>query len=234
MAKPLIKKHLQAIKLRKQGQSYSQIKKQLGVSKSSLSLWLKKLPLSKERIRELRDFNEQRIEKFRNTMRAKKISRLQGVYKAQCDNLLPLTPKELYIAGLFLYWGEGLKASPAMVSVSNSDPKVIKFAIYWFTHVLHVPIEKLRIRIHLYRDMDIYAEIRFWSQALHISQKQFIKPYIKKTTLKSLVHKGFGHGTCDVTFGDVTLREKIMMGIQSVSDYYTDDKIDKEGPVAQR
>lgn len=231
MAKPLVEKHLQAIKLRKQGQSYSQIKKQLGVSKSSLSLWLRKFPLSKKRIRELGGLNEQRIERFRNTMHAKKMSRLQRVYKEQHKNLLPLTFRELYIAGLFLYWGEGLKASPAMVSVSNSDPRVIKFAIYWFTHMLHVSAEKLRIRIHLYSDMDIYKEIRFWSKTLHISQKQFIKPYIKKTTIKSLVHKGFGHGTCDVTFGDVSLREKIMMGIQSVSDYYTlDGKIGEVGP----
>ncbi|MEK7090172.1 MAG: helix-turn-helix domain-containing protein, partial [Patescibacteria group bacterium] len=60
-----------AISLRKQLKSYSQIKKILGVSKSSLSLWLQNYPLPKWRIRELRDNNEQRIEKFRLTMQAK-------------------------------------------------------------------------------------------------------------------------------------------------------------------
>lgn len=43
-----------AIKMRESGMSYSQIKAELGVSKSTLSLWLRDLPLSDERIRELR------------------------------------------------------------------------------------------------------------------------------------------------------------------------------------
>jgi len=42
-----------AIALRKQEMSYSQIKKVLGVSKSTLSYWLKDFPLSKERVEEL-------------------------------------------------------------------------------------------------------------------------------------------------------------------------------------
>ena len=54
-----------AIKMRESGMSYSQIKAELGVSKSTLSLWLRDLPLSDTRLRELRDFNQVRIEKTR-------------------------------------------------------------------------------------------------------------------------------------------------------------------------
>ena len=70
MSNTLVRERIKAIKLRKEGRSYSQIKKELRVSKSSLSLWLRQYPLSEKRLRELRDFNEQRIERFRNTITA--------------------------------------------------------------------------------------------------------------------------------------------------------------------
>lgn len=70
-----------ALILRKQGMSYSQIKKILKVSKSTLSLWLRNYPLSKQRIRKLRDWNEQRIEKCRETKRKKKEERLKQFYR---------------------------------------------------------------------------------------------------------------------------------------------------------
>jgi len=89
--------------LRKQGKSYSQIKKILKVSKSTLSLWLRNYPLSKQIIRELRDWNEQRIEKFRNTMRKKREERLKEVYKSQKKIISPLNKREFFLAGLFLY-----------------------------------------------------------------------------------------------------------------------------------
>lgn len=160
----LVQKHLDAITLRLQGKSYSQIKRALNVSKSSLSLWLKKYPLSEQRLRELRDFNEQRIERFRNTMRAKRETRLKEVYDRERRNLLPLRKKELYIAGLFLYWGEGAKTTPYVTSLSNTNPKIIKFFLFWLTSILHVPKEKISIRLHLYKDMNRLKEIHFWSK----------------------------------------------------------------------
>jgi len=96
-----------AIQLRLKDKSYSQIKAELGISKSTLSGWLRNYPLSEERIRELRDHSSQRIERFRETMRKKHEVRLRAVYEEQKKVLLPLTKREFFIAGLFLYWGEG-------------------------------------------------------------------------------------------------------------------------------
>ncbi len=65
-----------ALIMRKKGMSYSQIKEKLGVSKSTLSGWLYNMPLSEQRIRELQADSPIRIEKYRNTMRAKRETRL--------------------------------------------------------------------------------------------------------------------------------------------------------------
>lgn len=210
-----------ALFLRKQGMSYSQIKEELKASKSTLSLWLRNYPLSKDRIRELRDRNEQRIERFRETMRRKKEKRREAVYKIQRKNILPLTKREIFLAGLMLYWGEGTKSRMDALEIANSDPSVIHFFIYWATKSLSVVRDKIRIRLHLYSDMDIHKEIEYWSNALKIPETQFNKPYIKKTSSTRINHKGsFGHGTCQARAGNTPLAEKIFMSIKAISERY--------------
>jgi hypothetical protein len=99
-----------ALKLRKLGVSYSQIRQAAQVSKSTLSVWLKNYPLTHEQIYKL-NHNEARREKFRNTMKAKKEEKLKRYYTQAEISLLPISKKELFLAGLFLYWGEGGKKS---------------------------------------------------------------------------------------------------------------------------
>lgn len=210
-----------ALSLRKQGMSYSQIKKILKVSKSTLSLWLGNYPLSKQRIRELRDWSEQRIEKFRETMRKKREKRLKETYEVQKKILLPLKNRELFMLGLGLYWGEGTKYRMMGLSVSNTDPSIIKFFISWLNKCLLISRKKIRILVQLYSDMDINREMRYWSEVLKIPKTQFAKPYIKKTSSKRINHKGgFGHGTCNVRINGVPLAEKIFMSIKVIADRY--------------
>lgn len=210
-----------AINLRKEGMSYSQIRKLLKVSKSTLSLWLRDYPLSKERIRELRDWNEERIEKCRETKRKKKEKRLNDFYQQEKRIIFPLNKRELYLAGLFLYCGEGKKSQPAILSVSNTDPSIIKFFIVWLTKSLGVSKRKLRVNLQLYNDMNIKREVIFWSKTLKIPPSQFNHPYIKKTSSARINHKGgFGHGTCNISIGNARLSEKVLMAIKAISDKY--------------
>jgi len=216
-----LKDREKALALRRQEMSYSQIKKKIKVSKSTLSLWLRDYPLSKERIKELRDCNEQRIERFRETMRRKREKRLEETYRIQKRLVLPLNNREFFIAGLFLYWGEGTKAQKDRLAISNSDPSVLKFFITWLTKSLKVPREKLRVHLHLYNDMDIGKEMKYWSKILKISLKQFIRPYIKESSSKRINHKGgFGHGTCNIKINSAPLAEKVFMSIRAISDRY--------------
>lgn len=215
-----------ALVLRKKEMSYSQIKKILKISKSTLSLWLRGYPLSKQRIRELRDCNEQRIERCRETKRKKKEKRLKLYYQEQKKFILPLNKRELYLAGLFLYWGEGSKNSEAKLSISNTNPSIIKFFIYWLTKALKISRTRVGIQLQLYSDMDINKEIRFWSEDLQIPFSQFTRPYVKKTSSQRINHKGsFGHGTCNLGIGDARLSEKILMAIKSMSDKYANMRL---------
>lgn len=214
-----LKEKQKALRLRKSGKSYSQIKQLVGVSKSTLSYWLKNMPLSDDRVKMLRDWNANRIEKFRNTMRQKREDRLSKTYSEEKIKILPLSERELFLAGLFLYWGEGGKTAEARLTISNTNPAIIKFFIRWLG-LFKVPKSKLRIYLHLYKDMHIKKEMIFWAKILDIPLQQFQKPYIKNSALSGLTYKnGFNHGTCNAIIGDARLSERVLMGIKAISDY---------------
>lgn len=212
-----------AIQLRFKGATYGQIKKALGVTKSTLSDWLRNLPLTEKQL-ELLSYSrlksrEVARERYRNTRKGQKLARLKYIYQKQRKELLPLSEKELFLAGTFLYWGEGTKMH-GRISISNTDPRVMKFVLYWMVYSLKIPAGKIKVHLHLYNDMDFKQSINFWSEILGLPKSQFRKPYIKKTNREGLTHKGFGYGTCKLYVYSVTLSERVAMAIKSISDSY--------------
>lgn len=214
-----ISKYREAIRLRKQGKSYSQIKVNLRLSKSTLSRWLRKYPLNEEQMNKLREKSQIRIEKFRQTMMQKRQIRLLTYYNEERRKLFPLSERELFIAGLFLYWGEGNKFSRYTLSINNTDPSVLTFSLFWITHALHIDKKNIRVFLHLYKDMDIKKETNYWSKELDIDISQFSKPYIKKSKRNDVDQKGFGHGTCGIRIDSVFLKERILMNLKALSDF---------------
>lgn len=217
-----IKDRQVAIDLRKQGKTYSEIRKELNISKSTLSDWLSKLPLTSEQFEQLEKSKKNNrvlgIEKIRLTKQKKREERIKAVYENQKVYWGKLSRRELELAGIFLYWGEGNKRLNGSVSLNNTDPKVMKFTLYWFLNGLLVPQEKIKVDLHLYSDMKIKEEISFWCKELNLPLSQFRKPYIKKSKRIDIDQKGFGHGTCALVVNDVRLKEKVMMSIAALAD----------------
>ena len=208
------------VELRKQGKSYSEIRKIIKVSKSSLSLWLKDVVLTDEQVSDLKMKKVQAVERYKISMKEKRKAKLDMYYKSQLKKWIPLTEREKLIAGLFLYWGEGNKVSNNTISIANTDPDVIKFRILWFKECLGFLEDQIHIRLHLYSDMNIKLETDYWAKILGIKSGQFSKPYIKKSLVAKISQKGFGHGTCTVSVFKTVEKENIMMAIRAISDYY--------------
>lgn len=208
-----LKDREKAIKLRKSGLSYSQIKEALKVSKSSLSLWLRDLPLSEERIRELRDRSYIRIEKTRETKRMKKDQRRTKVYEKVSSDIEKSSNK-LFVSGFYLYWGEGTKTAEYSVCVTNTDPSIIRCFVQWM-NVLGVPADKLKLKLHLYSDQDENEIKKFWTKKTGIPLTNFYKTYLKESKLSRKTYKGmFQHGTCVVFYHNRDVYEYVISGIK--------------------
>jgi len=214
-----------ALHLRKQGMSYTQIKEVVLVSKSTLSTWLSKYPLSEKRIYELRAGSQQRIERNRNTKARKRLEKLDAVYQHVKKDIGVFSKRELFLTGLFLYWGEGTKSARDVTAFTNTDPAMIKFFLAWLESI-GISRNDVKVRLHLYKDMDSKKQIDFWSHELGISKKNFNKPYIKDSTFSSLTYKNsFGQGTCSIVYGDSGLHNQIMMSIKYIREIALKDRL---------
>lgn len=207
-----------ALNLRSKGYSYSQIKNEIGVSKSTLSNWLYSMPLSEDRIRQLQADSPIRIERYRNTMRKKKEVRLGKAYDEVSKKIGKLNSRELFLVGLFLYWAEGTKSRKGGLELTNTNPGMLQFFIKWL-ELFEFPKSTLRAHLHLYSDMNIKKQTQFWAKTLGLSTSQFRNPYIKENLSTSITYKtGFGQGTCSITAGNTELFNQIIMGIKYIQE----------------
>jgi len=200
--------------------TYSEIRETTKVSKSTLSLWLRKYPLSKERLKD-RYGNEVRIEKTRYTKQRKREARHKDVLARVGNQIGTLSSNELFVAGLVLYWAEGTKANRDTICITNTDPAMIRFFLEWLK-LVGIGIEKVKIKLHLYQDMDADSETLFWMEALGLPRTQFVKPYVKSTNfLKRRNYKGrFGHDTCNVFVYGRDVYERTMLGTDHIRSLY--------------
>jgi len=206
-----------------QGMSYSAIRDALGVPKSTLSYWLHEHPLSEERILELRRAGwkkgEASRERYRNTMRAKRAAKDKERYKEWMSYFGELSERDLMVAGLLLYIGEGTKRKAAQLSLANTDPQAIRLFMTWMESCFGVSREEFRIQLHLYASMDLEVERKFWQNALKVKKQQFYKGTVRNATKHSFSYSAsHGHGTCSVYVYGAERERNVKMAMQAFLD----------------
>jgi len=113
-ARPNAKDHLraQAIEMRGSGLSYREIREQLPVSKSTLSLWLRDVPVSEEHRDAMRRRALESSSSRAETNRALGARRRVDTREAARRQVPELAESELFVAGVVAYWAEGSKNKP--------------------------------------------------------------------------------------------------------------------------
>lgn len=212
-----------ALLLRKIGRlSYSAISKKIDVSKSTLSYWLADLPLKESEIKQLRkrawEKGETARERFRNSMRVKKDKENEVIYEKIKKEILPIDSRDLYIAGLILYVGEGDKRNRHRIALANNDPAVVAFFTKWLQKFSKIPREKIRFGLHLYENMNIAKERKFWQDALGFGGKSFYKDQIRSLKTTFSYSEGSRHGTCTVYVIGTKPKTEIMQAIRVLFD----------------
>ncbi|MFI2424692.1 hypothetical protein ACH5A7_11410 [Streptomyces sp. NPDC018955] len=183
-----------ARELRLQGWTYDQIQVELGCSKSSISLWVRDLP-KPERKRSREEASAIARRGWEATLRLREEER-QRTKEVAASEIGTLTERELFIAGVALYWAEGAKDKPyarrGNVQFVNSDPGVIRIYLTWLD-LLGVERSRLRYRVMIHETADIEGAESYWADLLGVDV-----PLLQKTTLKKhnpkTVRKNVGDG----------------------------------------
>ena len=177
----------EAMRLRKAGYSYTHITKEIGVSKSTLSNWLGRIPYKP---------NKETITKIGKARAASGLAKnrlkIESIARAQVEakkEIGKLSERDLFMAGVGLYIGEGSKSND-IVRITNSNHKIIIFAIRWFNRALGVPLENFTIRIHMYPDSNEKEVLKFWAKATGLSAGQFRKSQVDYREGKKISKNG--------------------------------------------
>ena len=155
--------------LRAEAWTLAEIAAELGVARSSVSLWVRDVEFTA---------------RPRRSGRRRAPNRLQVAKQAEIDRLRQegverigaLSERDLLVAGTALYAGEGAKRD-GEVRFTNTDPRMVLLFCAWLRHFFEVDEGRLRARLYLHEGLDLAEATAFWSQLIDIPQDQFRLPH---------------------------------------------------------
>lgn len=220
-----------ALKLRLQGRSYNEMNKILGIPKATLSDWFRYLELpekAKERIKN-RVYEKSVLGLIKRNKLQTHIAeqRARKIRKTAKREIKKLSKKELLLIGASLYWAEGYKRPIVKngkvrayhpVSMTNSDPSLIKIFLRFLREVCVVPEEKITANLRIYEHQNENYLLEFWSKLTGIDYNRFEKFYygVSKSSLGKRPFNILPYGTIQIRIHNSGLFHKIMGWIEGL------------------
>lgn len=221
--------HKKAIHLRQTAHSYSEILKEIPVAKSTLSLWLRSIGLSKKQHQKL---TQKRLHAARRGGEARRRIRLettQTITQEASKDIVSLSKRDLWLMGVMLYWAEGSKEKeyrPGLgVQFTNSDPYMLKLFLKWLLEICEVNKDDIDFEIYVHESSRnrLHDVIRYWSRMLNQPKSIFGRIYFKKNQVKTN-RRNIGAGYYGIVRIKVrkssSLLRKIMGWVRGINKYY--------------
>jgi hypothetical protein len=167
--------------LRAESWTLAEIAAELGVARSSVSLWVRDV----EFVPRARRMGPRQP----SSLMVAKQREIEELRIAGVAAIGQLTEREFLVTGAALYAGEGAKTDGA-VKFANTDARMILLFLTWLRRFFAIDESRLRIALYLHDDLDLEAATSFWSALTGIPRTQFTKPYraIADRSIRSRKH----------------------------------------------
>jgi hypothetical protein len=187
--------------LRREGWSLGKLQKEFNIPKTTIHSWIYDVAISevqqeKIRIVALRSLQAGR-QKAQTIQKYRRIANEEDRFTKGIKAVSTLSGRELFIAGISLYWAEGFKnRHERRLGFCNSDPIMIKFYLHWLEKCLFIKKENLVARLTLNRVYESRTEEleKYWSIISGIPLSQFTKPFYQNTQWKKQYNQNSYHG----------------------------------------
>lgn len=188
--------YYQAVALRRQGLSYNEIRKNVPVAKSTLSLWLKAIRLPAKHRKRLYTKQIAFLSLGASSQKARRQKQISKILEeAKREVTFPISESIFTLMGAGIYWAEGTKRKS--FGVTNSDPLLILFMVRWFKEVFDIHTKDLKVWLNIYPQQNERDIKNFWSELTGIPLKNFGKSYIKPRS-KDYKRNNLYYGTIKV------------------------------------
>ena len=186
--------------LRAAGWTMPDIAVELGVSRSSVSLWTRDVPVV---------MGPRRVQTPRpNRLRDARLAEIEALDAAGIARLGVLSEQAFLAAGAALYAGEGAKRDGS-VMFANSDPAMVRFFCRWLRRFFAIDEGRLRVGLYLHAGLDLDAAERHWSEVTGIPRVQFTKAY-RAVPDSSIRHTKHEHGCARVVYSCTRTHREVM------------------------
>jgi transcriptional regulator with XRE-family HTH domain len=193
--------HQRARELRAESWTVQEIADELGVARSSVSIWVRDVVFEpKPRQRPV----------FRNpsSLHLKKLAEIESADAWARTCVEALCEDAFFAAGIALHAGEGSRADRT-VKFANTDPLMVSFFCRWLRKYFRVDESRLRVAVYLHDGLDLDAAESHWSRLTGIPRQQFRAAYRAKadTSIRTAKHI---HGCCYVVYSCSSTHRRIM------------------------
>ena len=177
--------------LRKLGKTYSEILMEIPVAKSTLSLWLREVGLSKLQKQRITTKRIQAQRKGADAQRNKRIKKEVNLIKHAQDEIGKISNRELWLIGTALYWAEGSKGKEyrpsSRTSFSNSDPIMISLFIKWLKECIGLKNDQISFDLYIHESHkdNVSMILDKWSEIIHMPRVLFKHTYFKKNKINT-------------------------------------------------
>jgi hypothetical protein len=211
----LVRTKKDAIRMRTHGASIRDVERDLGIPRSTLSGWFKKIRLTKRAqhaltVRKNKSLIKARIKAvlWHNQKKAERLVEAQAAAAKTLGRISTRDMATMELALAMLYLGEGTKAK-VETSLGSSDHEILRFFVACLQNIYHVPTEKIRCELHLRADQNSRKLTQYWSEKLELPESNFGKPSFDRRTKGSPT---FSHykGVCLVRCGQVAIQRKLL------------------------
>jgi transcriptional regulator with XRE-family HTH domain len=201
---------------REQGLSVNDLARVVGVSKSSISLWVRDIELTPEQHAALRLAGVAGGRASAERALEKRLAAQGRGRTAVRRGLLT------HAAGCMLFWAEGSRSRHSVI-FTNSDPAMVAFFRRFLSESLGVPDEKVRVTCNLFADhVDRQAQIEaYWLSLLGLPRSALCRSTVNrysKYTQKKRRNK-LPYGTCRLAVHDTKLVNELYGAIQEYAGF---------------
>ncbi len=207
---------------REEGRSIKEIARLLGVSRSSVSLWVRDIELDPRQEAALTTRDPSRnyarngwaANRERARLRRRRYQ-LEGRRRArQAD--------PLFVPGCMLYWAEGTKSRDT-VALSNADPEVIRFFARFLRDCFGVPDDRMRLACHLFADhaRRQHDVEEFWLDVAKLPRSSLRKSMVNhysRSSQRKRTNK-LPYGTCKLVVCNTEIVQTIYGAIQEFAGF---------------
>ncbi len=198
--------------LRAAGLTMPAIAERLGVSRSSVSLWTRDVPVDPVTPRS-RAGPRRREPNALQRRKAAEIERLQAEGRVRIGRL---SDREFLVAGAALYAGEGAKRD-GEVRFTNTDERMVRLFCAWLRAMFEIDEGRLRVRLYLHEGLDLEVAVAHWARVTGIPASQFVAPYraVPDPSIRQTKHP---HGCVSIGYSCAATHRGIMGLVHALLD----------------